>query len=192
MTNSDYANDLEQLANTPSQAESMLQFLDQLEGCISLYVNANKTEIMRFKPETNVFILSGKPWKLGNQFTYVTGNISSTEIDVNKCIRKVWTAIGRLSILWKSDPSDEIKREFFQAVSVSTVVLMYHLDSNETHGEKARWELHNNTRCSFEQNWKSPPLKNGSCVANYFPSHKPSKLNKQNTQGTAGDIRTNS
>ena len=28
---------------------------------------------------------------------------------------------------------------------------MHHLDSNENHGEKARWELHKNTMNCFEQ-----------------------------------------
>ena len=28
---------------------------------------------------------------------------------------------------------------------------MHHLNDNETHGEKVRWELHKNTMWSFEQ-----------------------------------------
>ena len=34
---------------------------------------------------------------------------------------------------------------------VSTAVWMYHLDSNEMHGGKARWEPHKNVMCCFEQ-----------------------------------------
>ena len=36
---------------------------------------------------------------------------------------KVWTAIDRLSIIWKSGLSDKIKRSFFQAAAVS--ILLY-------------------------------------------------------------------
>ena len=36
--------------------------------------------------------------------------------------------------------------EFFQ-----TIVWMHHLDPNKTNGEKARWELGNNTNGCFEQ-----------------------------------------
>ena len=36
---------------------------------------------------------------------------------------KAWTAIDRLSIIWKSDLTDKMKRSFFQAVVVS--ILLY-------------------------------------------------------------------
>ena len=50
-----------------------------------------------------------------NQFIYLGINISSTENYVNICLAKVWTAIDRLSIIWKFDRSDKIKQGFFQA-----------------------------------------------------------------------------
>ena len=65
------------------------------------------------------------PTRPMNRLTYLSRNISSTESDVNIRIRKVWNAIERLSIIWKSDLSDRIKRDFFQAVTVS--VLLYGL-----------------------------------------------------------------
>ena len=40
----DFADDLALLMNTPAQAESLLQSLQQAVGEISLYSNANKTE----------------------------------------------------------------------------------------------------------------------------------------------------
>ena len=36
---------------------------------------------------------------------------------------KVWTAIDRLTIIWKSDPTDKMKRSFFQAAVV--LILLY-------------------------------------------------------------------
>ena len=42
---------------------------------------------------------------------------------------------------------------------VHTTVWMYDLDANETHGEKARWELHKNDTCDFEQILKASPHK---------------------------------
>ena len=38
-------------------------------------------------------------------------------------LTKAWTAINRLSIIWKSDLTDKIKRSFFQAAVVS--ILLY-------------------------------------------------------------------
>ena len=34
---------------------------------------------------------------------------------------------------------------------VSTIVWLYHIDSNETPAEKAEWELHKNAEYCFEQ-----------------------------------------
>ena len=63
------------------------------------------------------------PLKVVDQFIYLCNNISSTERDVNVNIVKVWTAVDRLSTMWKSDLSDKIKREIFPAAAVS--VLLY-------------------------------------------------------------------
>ncbi len=38
-------------------------------------------------------------------------------------LAKAWTAIDRLSVIWKSDLTDKIKPSFFQAVVVS--ILLY-------------------------------------------------------------------
>ena len=49
--------------------------------------------------------------------------VSSTEKDIDTRLMKAWTAIDRLSIIWKSDLTDEMKRSFFQAAVVS--ILLY-------------------------------------------------------------------
>ena len=48
---------------------------------------------------------------------------SSTEKDIDTRLTKAWTAIDRLSIIWKSDLTDKMKRSFFQAAVVS--ILLY-------------------------------------------------------------------
>ena len=47
----------------------------------------------------------------------------STEKDIDTRLRKVWTAIDRLSIIWKSDLTDKMKRSFFQTAVIS--ILLY-------------------------------------------------------------------
>ena len=49
VTDTDNADDIAFLANTPAQAESLLHSLEQTAGVIDLEVNANKTEYMYFK-----------------------------------------------------------------------------------------------------------------------------------------------
>ena len=61
--------------------------------------------------------------KLVDKFTYLGSSISSTEKDIDTRLTKAWTAINRLSIIWKSDLTDKMKRSFFQAAVVS--ILLY-------------------------------------------------------------------
>ena len=44
-------------------------------------------------------------------------------MDIDTRLTKAWTAINRLSIIWKSDLTDKMKRSFFQAAVVS--ILLY-------------------------------------------------------------------
>ena len=67
--------------------------------------------------------LDGTSLKLVFKFTYLGGSVSSIEKDIDTRLTKAWTAIDRLSIIWKSDLNDKMKRSFFQAVVVS--VLLY-------------------------------------------------------------------
>ena len=50
-------------------------------------------------------------------------SVSSTEKDIDTRLTKAWAAIDRLSIIWKSDLTDKMKRSFFQAAVVS--ILLY-------------------------------------------------------------------
>ena len=73
------------------KTESLLRNLEKAAESIDLYVNANKTEFMWFNQEGAIFTLGGKPRKLFEQFTYLGGNISSSESDdrirqVKSCI----------------------------------------------------------------------------------------------------------
>ena len=50
-------------------------------------------------------------------------SVASTEKDIDTRLTKAWTAINRLSIRWKSDLTDKMKRSFFQAAVTS--ILLY-------------------------------------------------------------------
>ena len=49
--------------------------------------------------------------------------VESTEKDIETRLTKAWTAINRLSTIWKSDLTDKMKRSFFQAAVTS--ILLY-------------------------------------------------------------------
>ena len=123
ITDTDYADDIAILANTPDHAETLLYSLEQAVTGIGLHVNAHKTEYMCFNQTGDISTLDGTSLKLVDKFTYLGSSVSSTEKDIDTWLTKAWTAIDRLSIIWKSDLTDKMKRSFFQAVVVS--ILLY-------------------------------------------------------------------
>ena len=123
ITDADYADDLALLANTPNQAETLLHSLERAAAGIGLHVNAHKTEYMCYNQTGNITTLDGASLRLVDKFTYLGSSVSSTENDIDKRLTKAWTGIDRLSIIWKSDLTDEMKRSFFLAAVVS--ILLY-------------------------------------------------------------------
>ena len=101
------------LANTPTQAESLLHNVKQATCVIGLHVKADRMEYTCFNQKGDIFILNGGSLKSVNKFMYLINSISSIENDINMHQTKVWTATDKLSIIWKSDLSDKIKRNFF-------------------------------------------------------------------------------
>ena len=78
---------------------------------------------MSYNKTGDITTLDGASLKLVHKFTYLGSSVSSTEKDIDTRLTKAWTAIGRLSIIWKSDLTDKMKRSFFQAAVVS--ILLY-------------------------------------------------------------------
>ena len=117
------ADDMALQANTPNQAETLLHSLEQAAAGIGLHVKAHKTEFMCFNQKGDISTLDGTSLKLVDKFTYLGSCVSSTEKDINTRLMKAWTAIDRLSIIWKSNLTDKMKRSFFQAAVVS--ILLY-------------------------------------------------------------------
>ena len=78
---------------------------------------------MCYNQTGDIFTLEGTPLKLVNKFTYLGSSVESTEKDIETRLTKAWTAINRLSIIWKSDLTDKMKRSFFQAAVTS--ILLY-------------------------------------------------------------------
>ena len=97
--------------------------LERVAAGIGLHVNAHKTEYMCYNQTGNITTLDGASLKLVDKFTYLGSSVSSTEKDIDTRLTKAWTAIDRLSIIWKSDLTDKMKRSFFQAAVVS--ILLY-------------------------------------------------------------------
>ena len=87
------------LANTPNQAETLLNNLDQAAAGIGLHVNAHKTEYMCFNQTGDISTLDRTSLKLVDKFTHLGSSVSSTEKDIDTRLIKAWTAIDKLSII---------------------------------------------------------------------------------------------
>ena len=84
------------------------------------FISCHKT---CFNQTGDISSLNGSSLKLVDKFTYLGNSVSSTETDIDTQLAKAWTAIDRLSGIWKSDLTDKIKRSFFQAAVMS--ILLY-------------------------------------------------------------------
>ena len=123
ITDADYVDDIAIQTNTPNQDETPLHSLERAAAGISLHVNAHKTEYMCYNQRGDISTQDGTSLKQVDKFTYLGSSVSSTEKDIDTRLTKAWTAIDRLSIIWKSDLTDKMKRSFFQAAVVS--ILLY-------------------------------------------------------------------
>ena len=123
ITDADYADDIGFLANTPNQAETLLHSFEPASAGISLHVNGQKTQYMCYNQTGDISTLDRTSLKLVDKFTYLGSSVSSTEKDIDRRLTKAWTAIDRLTVIWKSDLTDKMKHIFFLAEVVS--ILLY-------------------------------------------------------------------
>ena len=192
ITDADYADDLALLANTPNQAETLLHSLERAAAGIGLHVNANKTEYMCYNQTGNIATLDGASLKLVDKFTYLGSSVSSTEKDIDTRLTKAWTAIDRLSIIWKSDLTDKMKRSFFQAAVVS--ILLYGC-TTWTLTKRLERKLDGNytrmLRAVLNKSWRQHPTRL-QLYGHLPPSRKLYKSDEPDTRDTAGEARTSS
>ena len=114
ITDVDYADDIALLANTPTQAKTLLHSLERAAAGIGLHVNAHKTKYMCFNPRDVISTRNGSSLLLVDKFTYLGSSISSTETDIKTWLAKAWTAIDSLSVKRKSDLTVKMKHFFKQ------------------------------------------------------------------------------
>ena len=119
ITDTDYADDIALLANAPAQAETLLHNLERAAAGIGLHVNAHKTEYVCFNQTGDISTPGGSSLKQVDKFTYLGSSVSSTEKNIDTRLTKAWAANDRLTIIWKSDQTDKMKRSFFQAAVMS-------------------------------------------------------------------------
>ena len=98
----------------------------------------------------NISTSGGTSLKLVEKLTYLVSSVSSTEKDIDTQLTKAWTAIDSLSIIWKSDLTDKMKRSFFQTAVVS--ILLYGCTTWTLDGNYTRM-----LRAILNKSWRQHP-----------------------------------
>ena len=116
----------------------------------------------------------------------------STESDVNICVSKAWSAIDRLSTMWKSNQSDKIKRKFFEVVAVLVILYGCIIWILTKQIQKKLYGNYTRILCAvLNTTWKQHPSKQWLC--GYLPPISlPSKKDEQYMLGTAREVSMNS
>ena len=145
---------------------------------------------MCFNQKGDIPTLDGTSLKLVDKFTYLGSSVSSTEKDIDTRLPKAWTAIDRLSIIWKSNLTDKMKRSFFQAVVVS--ILLYGC-TTWTLTKRLEKKLDGNytrmLRAILNKSWQQHPTRH-QLYGHLPPITKLSKQDEPDMPDTAGEART--
>ena len=98
--------------------------------------------------------------KLVDKLIYLGSSVSLIETDIDTRLTKAWTATNRLSVTWKSDQTDKMKRSFFWAAIVS--ILLYGC-TTWTLTKRLEKKLDGNyrrmLRAILNRSWRQHPIK---------------------------------
>ena len=145
---------------------------------------------MSFNQTADISTLNSSSLKLVDKFTYLGSSVSSTETDINMRLTKAWTAIDRVSVIWKLDLTDKTKRSFFQAVVVSILLYVCTTWTLTKHMEKKfDGKYRRMLQTILNKSWRQHPTKQQLYG---HPSRKLSKLDKPDMRDTAGEVGTSS
>ena len=97
---------------------------------------------------------------------------------------------GQLSIGYRSDLTDKIKRSFFQAAVVSTLLYGCTTWTLTKHMEKKLNGYYTRMLQAILKNPGGSTQQSSRCTAAYHPSRKLSKLDDPDMRDTAGEVRT--
>ena len=146
---------------------------------------------MGFNQTGDISTLGGSSLKLVDKFTNLGSYASSTEKNIDTRLTKAWTAIDKLSVIWKSDLTDKMKRSFFQAAIVS--ILLYGC-TTWILTKRLEKKLDGNYTRIREQYWTNPggnTPQSTNYTATYLSSRKLSTLDEPDMRDTAGEAETN-
>ena len=115
LTDADFADDLALLSGKIGNAEKLLNILETAAVSVGLYMNTTKTKFIAVNTEGTITAQNGCDLEQVNDFNYLGSKIISSENDIQVRIGSAWSALNKLTPIWKSNLDVSIKREFFRA-----------------------------------------------------------------------------
>ena len=119
-----FADDIALLTDEIDQAQTFVNNLETEAQKVGLHINASKTEFMQFNQpkEESLLAKSGQSIKSTDNFKYLGAWMANTEKDMSVRKALAWQACHKLTKVWKSSLSRNIKIRLFVA-TVETVLL---------------------------------------------------------------------
>ena len=115
-------------------------------------------------------------------------NIFNTRIDIDtRRLTKVWIASDRLSVIWKSDLTDKMKRSFFQAAVES--ILLYGCTTwtlTKRIEKKLDGSYTRMLRAILNKSWRQHPTKQQQLYGHLPPITKTIKIRQTRHAGKVG------
>ena len=109
----------------PAQAQELLSNVENAALCVGFHMNAKKTQFMVYNQPTRVEIhmVDGSCLEEVKDFEYLGSWVRSTEQDIKVRKAMAWKACCKLTKIWKSTVSRNLKIKLFHATVES--VLLY-------------------------------------------------------------------
>ena len=125
VTDLDFADDIALVSNTASQAQELLDKVENAALRVGLHMNAKKTKCMVFNQQDEITITtaSGAILDVVEDFKYLGSWMQSSMKDIKTRKAQAWIACNKLSKIWKANLPRTDKIKLFQATVES--VLLY-------------------------------------------------------------------
>ena len=121
LTDADFADDLAPLSDKLRNAEKLLKILETEAASAGLYMNTTKIKFIAVNTKGTIAAQNGCDLEQVNDFNYLGSKIISSENDIQMRIGSAWSALYKLTPIWKSNLDVSIKTEFFRATVKSVL-----------------------------------------------------------------------
>ena len=123
ITDTDFGDDIALLSDNLEKAQELLEQVESAGSQVGLQINSTKTEFMLYNiREGEICTADRTKLKQVQNFQYLGSWVDQSKQDLNIRKANAWTALNKLTAIWKSNLGRKLKVCFFRA-TVETVLL---------------------------------------------------------------------